>query len=191
MPARGRSSSAVRAMEQAPQSPAERVCIDDDDEDLAQAILRAQKFLYAMPGVALALEQERAVAHGIRRPGPVEIVEIRRAGPGETPAVVEDDGFPAPVSAPLLGRIEIEDMRADLALGIAVRRNRGAARCEMPVVGESEAAGVEQSRQPALVDRAVEFRDQLVPGRMDVQVSVVFQRIAIVRCLAMGALAPE
>src|SRR6185295_7353564 len=93
-----------------------------------------------------------------------EILELRRRIGEEAAVVVEDEGLAAPVGLPVLIGVEVEDMRSELAAGIAVGRDRTTVRRIMPVQDDPQRPAAEHALEEAAIGRAAEFVDKVPPG---------------------------
>ena len=78
-------------------------------------------------------------------------------------------------------------MRAELAPGIAVRRDRGAAGRVVPVQAQREALAVEKPAQKPAVGLGVELAHEFGPGSRQVKAGSPLERMAIVRLLPVLA----
>src|SRR5215475_12347174 len=165
--------------------------IDDYDKDLAVLSLRAADFAHAVPGVALAVEEQAMIAQVFASDNSFECFEIGRGFMVEASAVVQDQGFAAPRRVPILGRVEIEDVGAEFSFGVAVGRDGTTLRRVMPVKVELDSASTEQAPQEPGVTLAPKFGGELSPARLQVELITVLKNIAVVRPLAMRTLDAE
>src|SRR5256885_5817258 len=122
-----------------------------------------------MPGFC---EEQTMVAQRFNGGDALEVLKARRRSIVEAPTVVEDQRLPAPGSMPVLGRVEIKDMRAEFAFRVAVRRDRTAVRRIVPMEEKLERANPEQPTEKILVVFSPQFRDKFLPRLGNVKVVV-------------------
>jgi hypothetical protein len=128
---------AVRVL--APNAPPEDLQggnVDGHHEQLPQMIRRRLQRAHAVPGVRRSLEEQAAVSPRVDRGADAEVVEGRARMGLPSPLVIQDQHFASPTRIPVLLGIEVEDVRGQLAPGVAVRRNGTTLPGKVPLHGQ-------------------------------------------------------
>ena len=89
---------------------------EDHYKHFSIVVLGADDFANTMPTVAAAAEKEATIIGGLRRVFGDEVFEGRRVIGADRAAVIEYHGFSPPVLLPVLVGVQVENLRADLAL---------------------------------------------------------------------------
>src|SRR5271157_1120073 len=108
----------------------------------------------------------------------------------QTSAVVHDQDAASPARFPIRFRIEVEDVGAQLAAGVAVRRDAATLPRVIPLQGQDKAralAKIEHAADQSLVNRTVKFRDEFLPRLREIQTRMVMQDVPVVITLPEGA----
>ena len=146
---------------------------------------------HAVPGMLRALEKHATVLAQVERRRHLEIIEGRRRVGLETALVVEDQDVAAPLPRPVLVGGEEEDVRRELAPGIAVRRYGAALPGVVPFHREDDLLArreTQHAAQERVIGLAVELGDELLPGLGDLHPLAVVQDAAVVGSLPEAAL---
>ena len=125
------------------------------------------------------------------RPISVQIYGSDPALMAEAARFVQDQGLPAPGGVPVIFRIEIEDMRAVLMPGIAMRRNGATGRPVVPMAVQGEAVASHHLGNELSVAAAAKLRHEVLPGPSHLQAIVVLKDITVMRPLTMASLYSE
>ncbi len=167
------------------------VLLEHHDKHLAEIAFRAVDLAHPVPGVAPAPEQQAAVVDGLRGILGVEILEGGGVLRLDAAAVVEHYRFAAPVRVPVIFRVQVENLRADLALGVAVGCDHAAIGGVVPVEAEAHGADSQQPAHEVAVHRSAHLVDQGLPGLGQLHAILVVQHVAVVGALAVFALLAE
>src|SRR5260221_9669653 len=99
--------------------------------------------------------------------------------------VVQDERLSTPGRVPVAGGVEIEDVRSELALGIAVRGDGAAHRNVVPVEAQPQEPPAKHSPEKAAVALAAKLADEFPPGLGDLETLVVVQGVTVMGQLAV------
>src|SRR5271157_162884 len=108
----------------------------------------------------------------------------------EASSVVHDQDAASPARFPVRYRIEVEDVGAQLAAGVAVRRDAATLPRVVPLQSEDKAralAKTEHAADQRLVSLAVKLRDEVLPRFCEIETWVVMQDVPVVITLPEGA----
>ncbi len=158
-----------------PQTIKRRITVYHDNEDFSQITFWAREFAHTVPRVGSFCEEQTPVTQRFSRGYTPKVGKVGGGSEIKTCAIVEDERFPAPSRVPVLGSIEVKDMAAELAPGVAVRRDRATAWRIVPVKEELEGADADEPAKKIPIDFAAKFGDEFLPRCGDVNVVVVLK----------------
>lgn len=105
--------------------------------------------------------------------------------------VIQDQGAASPVRIPVVLVIEIEDVGTQLPGAVAMRRDRAAGRCVVPMEVQAQRFDAQHAAQQVAIDGPLEFFHERLPGLGQFWLPAPLQDIAIMAGLSIETPAPE
>jgi len=158
------------------------------DEYLPKSPIRAADLSNTVPRILLPRKQQAAVSKRTRVYRVFEVLKVRCRVRIKASMVIQNDRFSSPGYIPVFLRTEVEDMRPQLALGIAVGGHRTAIRGVMQVKIEREGGGLEETLYESPIGPSFQLGNKLFPRRGNRRIRTPFKRIAVMTLLTILAL---
>jgi hypothetical protein len=139
------------------------------------------------------LEEQASISPWVYFGADLEVIEGWGRMRFEASSIVQNQDVPSPARIPICLRIEIENVRSQLAPRVAVRRDGATLPGEVPFQSQNETLSGLRAKHPAekgQVGFPIELSDEVPPRFRQSQAGLVMQKITVMAALPIGTLDP-